>query len=47
MTAIAAPLASAQQKGWLEVAQGWVRPTELGRRFNNDVIELFLDDAPV
>ena len=41
-TTIAAPLAEAVRRGWLERDNGrWV-PTELGRRFTNDVIELFL-----
>lgn len=40
---LAAPLAQAQARGWLAPVGGrWV-PTELGRRFTNDVIELFLD----
>ncbi len=41
--AIATPLAQARQRGWLEDTPGWLRPTELGRRFTNDVIGLFLD----
>ncbi len=42
--ALAAPLAQATQRGWLEeTSAGRWRPTELGRRFTNDVIELFLD----
>jgi oxygen-independent coproporphyrinogen-3 oxidase len=41
--AIAAKLAQAQQHGWLEDNPHWLRPTELGRRFTNDVIGLFLD----
>ena len=41
--AIAEELATAQARGWLEVSpEGHVRPTELGRRFTNDVIGLFL-----
>ena len=40
---LTAPLAQAQARGWLEPAEGRWRPTELGRRFTNDVIELFLD----
>ncbi len=39
-----APLAEAVQHGWLEVTDGHVRPTELGRRFTNDVVSLFLED---
>lgn len=42
--AIAAPLRIAQDKGWLDLDAGRVVPTELGRRFTNDVIELFLPD---
>ncbi len=39
---IAGELASARERGWLEAdGQHW-RPTELGRRFTNDVIGLFL-----
>lgn len=33
-------------RGWIEMADDWVRPSELGRRFLNDVIELFLPDSP-
>ena len=41
--AIATPLREAEAKGWLHLAaDGQVTPTELGRRFTNDVIELFL-----
>jgi oxygen-independent coproporphyrinogen-3 oxidase len=41
--AIAAPLQQASAKGWLHLgADGQVTPTELGRRFANDVMELFL-----
>ena len=39
---IASELDTAQRNGWLTVADGRVLPTELGRRFTNDVIELFL-----
>ena len=41
-SAIAAPLALARERGLLEVDETWLRPTELGRRFANDVIGLFL-----
>lgn len=45
-TAIADELALARERGWLEVGVGGhVQPTELGRRFTNDVIALFLNDA--
>ncbi|HET7656419.1 MAG TPA: radical SAM family heme chaperone HemW [Luteimonas sp.] len=40
--AIATELETAQRNGWITVADGRVLPTELGRRFTNDVIELFL-----
>jgi len=40
---IAAQLEQARAKGWLEVGEDRVVPTELGRRFTNDVIGLFLD----
>ncbi len=43
-TAIAAELAQAVERGWLRVDGGEVVPTELGRRFTNDVIGLFLGD---
>jgi oxygen-independent coproporphyrinogen-3 oxidase len=41
--AIAAPLEEARQHGWLQVEDGWVRPTDTGRRFGNDVMALFLE----
>ena len=44
-SAIAAPLATADAKGWLTTAGDHVRPTELGRRFTNDVVALFLSDG--
>ncbi|TZF90306.1 radical SAM family heme chaperone HemW [Cognatilysobacter lacus] len=44
--AIAGPLSTAIELGWLEDDGERVRPTALGRRFTNDVLELFLD-APV
>ncbi|MUV12681.1 radical SAM family heme chaperone HemW [Noviluteimonas gilva] len=44
-SAIAPQLEQAREQGWLTVdTAGHVRPTELGRRFTNDVIELFLAD---
>ena len=45
-TAIAATIESAQARGWIERADDRIRAGELGRRFLNDVIELFLPDAP-
>ncbi len=41
-TAIAAELDEARARGWLELRDDRVLPTELGRRFANDVIALFL-----
>jgi putative oxygen-independent coproporphyrinogen III oxidase len=41
--AIGARLAQARARGWLEDDPDQLRPTELGRRFANDVIGLFLD----
>ena len=43
LSAIADRLAEARARGWLEPDPVWLRPTELGRRFANDVIGLFLD----
>ncbi|MGC3981136.1 MAG: radical SAM family heme chaperone HemW [Steroidobacteraceae bacterium] len=43
--AIAAPLAEAQSRGLLESMPGGWRPTELGRRFLNDLMSLFLSEA--
>ena len=43
-TAIAAELDEACARGWLERRDDRVEPTELGRRFANDVIALFLND---
>ncbi len=40
--AIAAPLHQAEREGWLLNDGRRIVPTELGRRFTNDVIELFL-----
>jgi len=42
--AIAAPLAEAEARGWLRRDGNRLVPTELGRRFANDVIALFLVD---
>ncbi len=38
-------LQAAIANGWLTLESGRVRPTELGRRFTNDVVGLFLADA--
>jgi len=43
---ISGPLAEARARGWLEDDAARVVPTELGRRFTNDVISLFLADKP-
>ena len=40
--AIGAQLRQAQDQGWLAIEAGRVRPTEAGRRFNNDLVSLFL-----
>jgi len=42
-SAIAPHLQTAIGKGWLTLTGSHVRPTELGQRFTNDVIGLFLD----
>jgi len=42
--AIAAPLAEAVARGWLARIDERIVPTELGRRFGNDVIGLFLTE---
>jgi putative oxygen-independent coproporphyrinogen III oxidase len=43
--AVGTQVAQAVERGWLAVDDRGVRPTELGRRFTNDVLELFLDEA--
>ncbi|MNV86916.1 coproporphyrinogen III oxidase [compost metagenome] len=40
--AIAEPLQAAIARGWMTLDGEHARPTELGRRFTNDVVELFL-----
>ena len=40
--AIKPQLDEAVQRGWLEVSGDWAKPTELGMRFANDVMGLFL-----
>jgi oxygen-independent coproporphyrinogen-3 oxidase len=44
-SAIATELATARARGWIEADGERIVPTELGRRFTNDVIGLFLQDA--
>ena len=41
--AIAGPLREAIERGWLVDDPDWLRPTDLGRRFTNDVVSLFLE----
>ena len=41
-SAITKPLALARERGLLELDETWLRPKELGRRFANDLIGLFL-----
>jgi len=43
---LARPLAQASERGWLDDRDGRIAPTELGQRFLNDVIALFLPDTP-
>ncbi|MFC0676986.1 radical SAM family heme chaperone HemW [Lysobacter korlensis] len=45
VAAIEPSLAIAEERGWLEREGALVRPTELGRRFTNDVVELFLSES--
>ncbi|MBP6533708.1 MAG: radical SAM family heme chaperone HemW [Arenimonas sp.] len=40
--AIAPQLDQAVKRGWLEISGDWAKPTELGMRFANDVMGLFL-----
>lgn len=40
---IADPLQKACDKGWLEVDDSHIKPTEQGRRFLNDLLELFVE----
>jgi hypothetical protein len=39
---IGGKLRQAEQAGWLAIEAGHARPTEAGRRFNNDLVSLFL-----
>jgi putative oxygen-independent coproporphyrinogen III oxidase len=43
-TAIDKKLSHAKLMGWLEELDGRIKPTELGHRFSNDVMALFLSD---
>lgn len=40
---LSAPLSLARQKGLMEVDASWLRPSEKGRLFLNDLLELFID----
>ena len=40
--AIDAPLFRARTQGWIDPDDSWLRPSERGRRFLNDLVELFL-----
>jgi oxygen-independent coproporphyrinogen-3 oxidase len=40
--AIRVQLEQAQARGWLVASDDRIMPTGLGRRFTNDVVELFL-----
>lgn len=42
LQAIAAPLATARQRGLLVQENGWIHPTPLGRRFLNELLQEFL-----
>ena len=42
--ALTKPIAEARSKGWLDEDAAQLRPTESGRRFLNDLIELFLPE---
>jgi coproporphyrinogen III oxidase-like Fe-S oxidoreductase len=44
ITAAQAPLARAEARGLIERDRERIRPTELGRRFLNDLLELFLPE---
>lgn len=40
---IRTPLQKAQQLGLIEISQNWIKPSDLGLRFHNDLQALFLD----
>ena len=42
LTAIQTQLDDATTRGWLTIENGWLCPTDLGQRFLNDVMQLFL-----
>ena len=45
LTAIQAQLDDAGARGWLTIENDWLRPTDLGQRFLNDVMQLFLPET--
>ena len=45
LSAILPALEQAEQRGWLAREQGLVRPTLLGQRFLNDLLEVFLPET--
>jgi oxygen-independent coproporphyrinogen-3 oxidase len=44
LAALTTELAQAREHGWLEADSAQLRPTESGRRFLNDLVELFLPE---
>ncbi|MGD8593200.1 MAG: oxygen-independent coproporphyrinogen III oxidase-like protein, partial [Gammaproteobacteria bacterium] len=44
LTIVEAPLRRAQERGLLEWTVDRIRPTEQGRRYLNELLELFLPD---
>jgi putative oxygen-independent coproporphyrinogen III oxidase len=42
LTAIQTQLEDASTRGWLTIENDWLRPSDLGQRFLNDVMQLFL-----
>ncbi|MBI5451635.1 MAG: oxygen-independent coproporphyrinogen III oxidase-like protein [Gammaproteobacteria bacterium] len=44
LTLISAGLQQAEQRGLIEQDLQWIRPTELGRRYLNDLLSLFVPD---
>ena len=45
LSAILPALEQAEQRGWLVREHGLVRPTLLGQRFLNELLEVFLPEA--
>ena len=42
LATIKKPLAEAEERGLIDYSVKWIRPTELGQRYLNSLIELFL-----